>query len=84
MVRRMVLSLLMSGLVGEWSRVLGGILVAGKRFPVRDFFLFGDTFTFLSVWVPKRTSSSTSFITSSVASSVSYDRLLLVREEGRY
>ena len=46
MVERMVLSLLMSGLVGEWSSLLGGILVAGKRFPVRDFFLFGDTFTF--------------------------------------
>jgi len=71
MVERMVLSLLMRGLVGEWSRVLVGVLVAGKRFPVRDFFLFGDTFTFLSDWVPKRTSSSNSFI----ASSVSYNRI---------
>ena len=34
MVERMVLSLLMSGLVGEWSSLLGGILVAGK---VRGF-----------------------------------------------
>ena len=56
MVERMVLSLLMSGLVGEWSILLGGILVAGRGFLCEISFClvthlhFFDIFEFCRVY----------------------------------